>query len=172
MMPFEFVLQLTIVFLGSVLDMIMKLMELLAWLKKQLGGIMERIYETIVNFIVPIIEMIMYLRDMLGKINGVIVTALYTIVTIYSLTLSGLVNILTILINILITMIVIIVLLMLLSALLFLIPFSFAAAVSIQLTYVIMLVGVVLPALIICVLLHNEIKDSFNESSPSPPQPP
>lgn len=169
MMPFQFVLQLTMQFLELTLDSIMKTMALLAWLKKQFGGIMEKIYNQVIKFIIPIIEMTVYLRDMMGKINAVITTGLFTIMTIYNITVSGLINILTILVNILIAILVIVVATMILIFALSTNPFTLGIGLAMQIVLMIFLVGVIIPALIICALLNTEIKDSFNESSPSPP---
>ena len=172
MIPLEFVLFLTIQFLEVTLESTMKLLSFLAWLKKALGNIFEKYYENLVNFIIPVIEMTMYMRDMMGKINGVIVTAFFTIVNIYNLTVSGLMNILTILINILIIIIAVVFTLMALSAAMMLSVFLFPAGVALTIVFGIILFGVVLPAIIICALLQAELKDTFNEGAPGPPAAP
>jgi hypothetical protein len=172
MMPLEFVLFLTIQSLEVTLDSTMQLLSYLTWLKKSLGNIFEKYYEKLVNFIIPVIEITMYMRDMMGKINGVIVTAFFTIINIYNLTISGLMNIMTILINILIIIIAVVVTLMGLSAAMMLSVFLFPGGVALTVVFGLILVGVVLPAIIICLLLQAELKDTFNEGSPTVPSAP
>jgi hypothetical protein len=172
MIPLEFVLFLTIQFLEVSLESSMQVLVQIAWLKNRMNSMFEKYYDQVINFIVPVIEMMMYLRDMMGKMNGVIVTAFFTIVTIYNLTVSGLLNILTILINILIIIISVVLAMMILSAAMMLSVFLFPAGVALTVVFGLIIIGVILPALIICALLNAELKDTFNEGGSTPPNPP
>ena len=170
MLPFQFVLQLSFQFLELTLDSILKTMAILAWLRNQFRGMMDKFYNKVVGFIIPVMEMTIYMRDMLGKINAVMTNALFTIMTIYNLTISGLLNILTILVNILIAIMVTIIALMALIFALSANPFTFGIGLATQIVLTLFLVTLIIPALIICALLNTELKDSFNESGPSPPR--
>jgi len=173
MMPFEFVLYLTIIFLDATLESIKVMIETLSWIKNQIGEIFEQFYNKIVNFIIPLIEMLVYMRDMLGKINGIITTALYTIMNIYNLTVSGVVNILTILVNLLIGLIVTLVAMILAAFALYMIPiFGIPLGVALQFIVMGIVFGVLVPALVVCIIMNNSISDIFNEGSPSAPQNP
>jgi len=170
MMPFEFINYMIIDFLETKLQYIKLLIDFLLWLKNQLGSIFEQFYAKIINFVIPIIEMIVHLRDTLGKINGIITTSLYTIINIYNLTVSGVINILTVLVNLLTAAIIVIVALMALTTILMANPFTILVGVPLQILYIVALAGIIIPALIICTIMQSTIREIFNESSPSPPR--
>jgi hypothetical protein len=172
MMPFEFVLYLTISFLDTVLMSIMAVIEELAWIKNQISGIFEQFYNKIVKFVIPIIEITVHIRDMLGKINGIVTAALYMIINIYNITVSGVINLLTMLINLLLILIASLVLMIGAAALLFLNPLTVIPAIALEVIITACLIGVVLPAITITAIMHSAVEDIFNESSPSPPKAP
>jgi hypothetical protein len=172
MMPFEFVLYLTISFLDTVLMLIMDLIEFLAWLKNILGGLFAEFYNKIINFVIPIIEITVHIRDMLGKINGIITASLFMVMNIYNITVSGVINILTILVDLLLVLIASLVLMMAAAALFFTNPFTIIPGIALEVIIVACLVGVVLPAITITAIMHSSIEDLFNESSPNAPDPP
>jgi hypothetical protein len=145
MMPLEFILYLTITFLDSVLEIIMATIEVLNWLKNQLSEIFQEMYNKIINFIIPVIEIVVKMRDMLGKMNGVITTALFTILNIYNLTVSGLVNIINILIGLMVSLIVVLMALMAAAILMYAIPFGFPVAVILQSAALIVILGILTP---------------------------
>ena len=171
MMPLEFVLYLTINSLGSILNAIMAFIEFIAWLKAQVSEIFVELLQKIIRFIIPLVEMLVHMQDMLGKINGVLITALYTSMNIYNLTVSGIINIMTILINIIISFIVIFTAMMIVAIALIPTP-AFAAGLAIYSSAVVMLLGVILPPIVLCILMHNIMSDIFKEGSPNPPKKP
>jgi len=172
MMPFEFVLYLTISFLDTVLMLIMDLIEFLAWLKNILGGLFAEFYNKIINFVIPIIEITVHIRDMLGKINGIITASLFMVMNIYNITVSGVINILTILVDLLLVLIASLVLMMAAAALFFTNPFTIIPGIALEVIIVACLVGVVLPAITVTAIMHSSIEELFNESSPNAPDPP
>jgi phage-related protein len=100
MMPLEFVLYLTIEILNGILRVIAAFIEFLAWLKSQISGIFTEIFQKIISFLIPILEITVHIQDALGKVNGILITGLYTAMTIYNITVSGIINIMNILVNI------------------------------------------------------------------------
>lgn len=172
MMPFEFVLYLTISFLDTVLSLIMALIEFLAWLKNTIGGLFEEFYNKILNFVIPIIEMTVHIRDMLGKMNGIITASLFMIMNIYNITVSGIINLLTMLVNLLLILIASLIVMMAAAALFFTNPFTIIPGIALEVIIVACLVGVVLPAITITAIMHSTIEDLFHESSPNAPDPP
>jgi hypothetical protein len=171
MMPLEFVLYLTINLLGSILNSITAFIEFIAWLKSQISDIFSELLQKIIRFIIPLVEMLVHMQDMLGKVNGVLITSLYTSMNIYNLTVSGIVNIMNILINILIAFIVIFTAMMVIAIALIPTP-AFAAGLAIYSSATVMLLSVILPPIVLCVLMHNMMTDIFNESSPNAPKKP
>lgn len=170
MMPFEFVLFLTIQFLQVTIESIKQTILLLAWIRDQLGEIFKKYYEQILNFIIPVIEMSMYMRDMLDKMNGVLITGFFTLVTVYNTSVSGIQNILaaalaTIIMSI-ITYIAMKVAAAAMVATVLLAPLStvvWAAAILI-------LLSIIIPLIIMYIILRNDLKDIYNENAPSPPE--
>ena len=171
MMPFEFILYITIAFMDTVLESIMAAIRLINWIKDQLGGIFAQIYNKILNFLIPITEMIIHLRDALGKINGILITTLYTTMNIYNITVSGVINIMNILVNLMTALIAV-----LLSMIIFaftLIPTpAFLVGTSVYITATIVIMAIVLPTIVICTIMHNMVTDLFHESSSKPPSAP
>jgi hypothetical protein len=96
MMPFEFSMYLLIEFIDATLSAILAFMAFIQWLKNQLGGIFAALFTKIISFIIPLVEMIIHLRDFIAKINGIDTAALYTAMNIYNTTVSGIINIMTI----------------------------------------------------------------------------
>ena len=118
------------------------------------------------------IEITVHIRDMLGKINGIITASLYMIMNIYNITVSGIINILTILVNLLIILIATLVVMMAAAALFFTNPFTIIPGIALEIIIVACLVGVVLPAITITAIMHSAVEDLFNESSPNAPKAP
>jgi hypothetical protein len=172
MMPFYFILFLTIGFLDVTLVGMTQTINELHNIKERIGGIFTEIYSKVVNFIVPVIELTIHIRSMLDKINGVLTTVLYSVLNLYNLTVSGVINLLTVLVVLLGIIIGIIIGLMILATILFLSPWTLPIGITLQVIYTVFIIGVILPAIIICALMQAEIKDTFGHSSPSPPSPP
>lgn len=172
MMPFEFVLYLTITFLDTVLEAIMAVINEINAIKNMMSVIFQEMYNKILNFVIPVIEIIVHVRDMLGKINGIITTSLFMILNIYNLTVSGVVNLLTILVDLLLILIATLVVMMAASALLFMNPLTIIPGLALEALITVTLVGLVLPAIIICAIMHSSIEEVFKENSPSAPSPP
>jgi hypothetical protein len=171
MMPFEFILYITIAFMDTVLEGILAIINLIAWIKAQLGGIFAQIYNKILSFLIPIMEMIIHLRDALSKINGVLITALYTAMNIYNITVSGVINIMNILVN-MITILIAVLLSMIIFAFMLIPTPAFLIGTSVYITATIAIMSVVLPTVTICILMHNMVTDLFNESSSNAPSAP
>lgn len=172
MMPFEFILYLAITFLDTVLELIMAVIEELAFIKNQIGMLSEEFYNKIINFVIPVIEIVVHVRDMLGKLNGIITTALFMVMNIYNLTVSGVINLLTILVDLLLILISVLVVMMAAAALFFTNPFTIIPGIALEIIITACLIGVVLPAIIICAIMHTSIEEVFNESSPGAPSSP
>ena len=171
MMPFEFVLYIAIAFLDTVLEVIMAAIQFILWLKAQLGGIFAQIYTKILNFLIPIIEMIIHMRDALGKVNGILITALYTTMNIYNITVSGIINIMNILIDLMIVLIAVLVGMIIFAFALIPTP-AFIVGLATYISATVIILGLVLPTIVICTLMHNMVTDMFDESSSNAPSAP
>jgi hypothetical protein len=166
LMPLEFAMFLIIDFMDTVMDAIMAFMKLIQWLKDQLGGIIASLYNQILKFIIPLIEMTIHIRDMLAKINGIAITSLFVTMNIYNTTMSGIINIMTILTDLLIILISVIVALLLFAFMLLLTP-AFPLGLTLYTTATVVLASILIPTIIIYTLM-NEFTNSLNEPSPKP----
>jgi hypothetical protein len=165
LMPFEFAMYLIIEFIDAVLATIMAIMAFIQWLKDQLGGIFAVLYNKIIYFIVPLIEMIIHLRDMIGKLNAVAVTSLYTAMNIYNITISGIMNIMVILNNILIATIAIMLAMIILAFILIPTP-AFPFGLGIYIAGFSIFTSFVIPVIVLYSLMQAFTSEIFNESAP------
>lgn len=108
MLPLEMMAYLIIDAIDVVLTIIAGIMAVFAWLKSEIGGIMETIYEKIIAVVIPIYLIVLRLRDALAKMNGIMLVALFTTMTIYNIMVSGLINVMNIVYDLLVAVIVVI----------------------------------------------------------------
>lgn len=167
-MPLEFGLYLTIDFIDATLESIMAFMGFIQWLKQQLGGIFATLYEKIINFLIPLIEMIVYLRDMIAKLNGVAITSLYTIMNIYNITVSGILNIMVVINNILIATIAVMLAMIVFAFALIPTP-AFPLGLSIYIAGMSILTSFVIPVIVMYTLMHVFTNEVFKTTSSKPP---
>jgi len=172
MMPFEFIMYLIIVFLETTVESIILVVNTISWIKKNLSGLFEEFFNKVINFVIPVVEMVVRIRNIISQVTGVVTTCLYTMITIYNITISGVVSILTILVNLLIILIAILIAMIALSiSLFFLGPAGIAAGIALNIIIAASMVFL-LVALVICAMMHSAISDIFKEGSPSAPNPP
>jgi hypothetical protein len=165
LMPLEFAMYLIIDFIDAVLSAIMAIMEFIQWLKDQLGGIFATLYNKIVYFLVPLIEMIIHLRDMIAKLNGVAITALYTAMNIYNITISGILNIMVILNNILIATIAIMLGMIILAFALIPTP-AFPFGLGVYIAGFAIFTSFVIPVVVLYALMQSFTNEVFKTSAP------
>lgn len=165
MMPFEFSIYLVIEFMDGVLSAIMSIMALIQWIKNQLGGIFATLYTKIVYFIIPLIEIVIHIRDMMAKINGVATAALFTVMNIYNTTISGILNIMTILNNILIATIAIMLALIVLAFILIPTP-AFPLGLGIYVTGLTIMTSFVVPVIVMYALMQAFTQEVFRTTAP------
>jgi hypothetical protein len=108
MLPLEMMAYLIIDAIDVVLTIIAGIIAAFAWLKAQIGGIMETIFDKIIAVVIPIYLIVLRLRDALAKMNGIMLVGLFTTMTIYNVMVSGLINVMNIVYDLLIAVIVVI----------------------------------------------------------------
>jgi hypothetical protein len=165
LMPFEFGMFIIIEFLDAVMSAITAFMELLQWLKNVVGSIFKEIYEKILSVIIPLMVIIIHLRDTLSKMNGILVTALYSMMNIYNIIVSGVLNMMVLLNNILIIAIAIMLALMIL-ALVFMPTPAFALGFVIYAGVMSLLSAFVVPVIVMYTLMEVFTKSVFKTLSP------
>jgi hypothetical protein len=165
MIPFEFAIFLVIEFIDVIMYAIVSFMKFIQWLKNVLGGIFAKLYSKLVTFIVPLIEMIIHLRDALAKINGIMVTALFTAMNIYNTTVSGLMNIMTILNNLMITVIAVMLALVVLAFALIPTPI-FPVGISLYIGAMVIMASIIIPTIVIYTLMSTFTREVMRENAP------
>jgi hypothetical protein len=165
MMPFEFSMYLLIEFIDATLSAILAFMAFIQWLKNQLGGIFATLYTKIIYFIIPLIEMIIHLRDLIAKVNGIATAALYTAMNIYNTTVSGIINIMTILNNILIATIAIMLALIILAFILIPTP-AFPLGIGIYITGLTIMTSFIIPVIVLYTMMQAFTQEVMRTSGP------
>jgi hypothetical protein len=129
MLPIEFGLYLTIECIDAAIlsaALLTKLMQLFQFL---LGGIFKSLFDKIISFIVPLVVMCINAREMMAKMNGMMITVLYTVMGIYNLTISGTSSMLTLALDVFAILIGVIIALMVIAVIL--IAFFFTGPIGI-----------------------------------------
>ena len=171
MLPFEFCLYLVIDFMDTVLEAIMTFMKLIQWLKDQLGGIVASVYNQLLYFIVPLMEILIHVRDGLAKVNGIAVTTLFLTMNVYNLTVSGMINIMNILCDLLIALISVIVAMIVLAFVLLVTP-AFPVGLTLYATGTTVMLSLLVPTIILYILMETFTSAVMQENaSSSPPLP-
>jgi len=171
LMPFEFGMFIIIEFLDSVMASITAFMRLLQWLKNLLGNLFKGLYEKIVLLVIPLMVLIVKIRDALAKMNGVLVTALYSVMNIYNIMISGILNMMVVMNTILIITISILMALILLAFVFMPTP-AFAVGFVLYASGMAILGSLVIPVIVIFTLMQVLTNSIFQTKSPSPPKTP
>jgi hypothetical protein len=93
-MPIEFLLYTTVEFLDGIQKGIDVSMSITEWILNKVLEEKNKVVNQIKKFIVPLREMLTYIRDSIAKSNAVLTTALFVAVNMYNLIVSGVINLL------------------------------------------------------------------------------
>ena len=99
LMPLEFALYIAVEFLDSIEVGIRFVMKNIKDVLKRITDEKNKIYNRVAYVVVPVVEMLLYVRDALAKTNGVMTVALYTVMNIYNIIVSGSINLMKVLKN-------------------------------------------------------------------------
>ena len=168
MMPIEFCIFMTIEFMDMVLGSILAFIRLIKWLRDQLGGIFASIYNKIVYFIVPLVEITIHVRDALSRITAIALTSVFVTVTVYKTTVSGLINVMNILCDLLIALISVIVAMILVAFILLMTP-AFPVGITMFATGTAVMTAILVPTVILYVLMQTFTSSIMNERGRSAP---
>jgi hypothetical protein len=171
MMPLEFAMFLMIEFLDITMEAIMAAMNLMKWLKEMLGKIFAELYDKILKFIIPVMEITIHVRDTLAKTNAVMVTILYTIMNIYNTTVSGVINLVNVLNDFLVGIISVMLAMIALAVILMVTP-AFPAGIAMYATGIGIMSVIVIPTLVIYILMETFAKDIMHETTKKAPKTP
>ena len=171
LMPLEFALYIAVEFLDSIEVGIRFVMKNIKDVLKRITDEKNKIYNRVAYVVVPVVEMLLYVRDALAKTNGVMTVALYTVMNIYNIIVSGSINLMKVLSNLIITVTSIMIALSIVALALIPTPAS-ALGISMYVSAITMLVGTIVPNLVIYTLMRLFITKISPEKPPPPPPKP
>ena len=172
MIPFEVILYSILEAMDLFIEALKSFMDFIAWMKSQLGGYLSEVYNKILSMLVPIISMLLKVRDTLGKINGTIAVMLYTIMDVYNITVSGVLNVGNIIISLLLVLIIALVAMIIFAFIMMFIPFMGGIGVA-MLSVVVGIMSITLiPIIIIYTTMNNFNQQVLKVSSGAPPNAP
>ena len=129
------------------------------------------LYNKLLYFVIPLIEMMIHVRDGLSKVNSIALTTLFITMSIYNTTVSGVINIMNILADLLIALIAVIVALMIIAFVLLVTP-AFPVGITMYATGTAVLVSILIPTIILYVLMHTFTTAVMDGQAQDPPSPP
>ena len=168
LLPLEFAAFLIITTMDVVLQTIVASLAMLARLKLRLGGLFAVSFLKIADILVPIIVMGIKMRDTMAKANGVMVTTMFTAMTVYNVMISGMLNVMGILLGLLLALIGIVIGMFVLGGVLMATP-VFPLGIALFAAANIITLAIVIPAVVIYILLHVFMMDTFTASSDGAP---
>jgi len=171
MMPLEFSMYLVIEFLDITMEAITAFMNFIKWLRDMLGGIIAELFNKILNFIIPLMEITIHVRDTLAKTNAVILTMLYTTMNIYNTTISGVINVVNVLNDVLVGIISAMLAVIALAIVLMVTP-AFPAGIALYAGGIVTMTAIVIPTLVIYILMETFAKDIMHETTKKAPKTP
>ena len=104
MEPIYYAQSVVMMILQGVIAVINYIRELINNVRNAVSSIMAEIMSRVLNVMQPVVGIIISARDMIGKIQGIMVTSLYTLIGVYDTIRSGLRSIFEIIVIIMIAM--------------------------------------------------------------------
>lgn len=129
MLPIEFGLYLTVECLDAAIYASALLTMMIKMFQDLLGSIFKGLFDKIINFITPVIVMCINAREIMAKMNGVLVTVLYSVMGVYNFTIAGTSLMLNLVLDVIVITIGVILALMVIAILLFAFFFTSPAGI-------------------------------------------
>jgi hypothetical protein len=172
MMPIEFAIYVTVDCIDGIMMTFVAIVSFSEWLQNILGEIYEELYQKILNFIIPIIEIILHYRDITSKTNGVLISAIFSILNIYNTTVSGASFIMSIVINVLGLLIGVFYVIIAIAIILCLSFFGIASGLALYASAAAIATGVIAPVIVAYAQIASTFEQTFNIPHPSAPSMP
>jgi len=170
-MPLEFVLYTTVSFMDGLLDGVQTAMAITQWLLEMVLAQARELINKIKTFVVPIQEILIYIRDALAKSNAVFTLSLYVVMNLFNLIVSGTINIMKIISNIILLFTAVLIGIVITASILIPTPatvlgwFTFGTAVA-------LLMGTIIPAIVAYVSMRVFITTISAVATDKPPPEP
>jgi hypothetical protein len=171
LMPLEFVNFLILNTLDLMLQGMILALKLYAFLASLFKKSSADTSNKLAAFLVPIILMMGKMRDAMARGTATILTSVYTTYTVYSIIVSGLLNVNTIMLDLLIGLVAAIIA-MIIVGMILLNPFTFPIGIALIVVANVLILGVLVPTIVIYALLQSFMTATFGKSAnPAPPVP-
>jgi len=171
LLPFEFALYVMVEFLDNIEEGIRSVMATIRYVLNKITEERDKIYNKIAYVVVPIVEMLLYMRDGLAKSAGVMTVALYTVMNIYNIIVSGSINLMKVLSNLIVSVTAIMVALSIIGMALIPTPAA-ALGITIYASALTMLVVTIVPNILLYILMRTFISTISTEKTDKPPPTP
>ncbi len=171
LLPFEFALYVMVEFLDNIEEGIRSVMATIRYVLNKITEERDKIYNKIAYVVVPIVEMLLYMRDGLAKSAGVMTVALYTVMNIYNIIVSGSINLMKVLSNLIVSVTAIMVALSIIGMALIPTPAA-ALGITIYASAFTMLVVTIVPNILLYILMRTFISTISTEKTDKPPPTP
>lgn len=101
-MPLEFLMYTTVEFLDGLQEGVNMSMNITQWILNKVLAERDKIFNQLKRVVVPLQEILIYIRDSIAKGNAVMTTSLYVVMNMYNLIISGTINVMKVLSNMII----------------------------------------------------------------------
>jgi hypothetical protein len=170
-LPIELILYTTIEFMDGLQKGIRETMSITEWLLKMVLEESNAIINKFKQIMVPIQEILIYIRDAIAKSNAVLTTALYVVMNVYNIIVSGTINLMKILSNFVISFTVIMLALAILAFILIPTPAT-VAGWAIYASAASILAGNIIPGIVFYTILRIFITAISTVTVDKPPPKP
>lgn len=170
LMPLEYISFVIIATIDLLIKAIAASMAFLASLKFKMSGLFNMTLLKISDIMVPIMAILYRARDNLAKMNATFVTSLFTAMVVYKITVSGIINVMSIIMNLMLALIGVIGGMFILALILLFNPFTFVGGIVLMATTVVLIAVILVPAVIVYTMMHTFMAKTFGLSTPTSPK--
>jgi len=169
LMPLEFINFLILTSLDLLIQALIEMMKLFAYLANMMKKSGVDINQKLGAFVIPIVVIFAKMRDAFARTSALMLTAVYSVFTIYNIMVSALLNIMTVVLNLLIGMALLIAGMLATGIILYAFVFTAPAGIALMVAATLLLVIVFTPVLVLYILLLNFMMDTFGaKAAPAP----
>lgn len=170
-MPIEFLMYTTVVFLDGLQDGITSAMNVTQWILAKILEQAQAIMNQLKKFSIPLQEMIAYIRDAIAKSNAILTTALYVAMNMFNLIISGTINLMKALSNVILIWTAAMTAMSVLAIILMAGPGA-VAGIALYASASAMLAGTIIPAIVLYTIMRVTITAISSVVVDKPPKTP
>lgn len=171
-MPLEFILYTTVEFLDGLYEGVNMTMNVTRMILNRVLAERDKVFNQVKQFIVPVQEIIIYIRDSLAKSNAVMTTALYVVMNMYNIIISGTINLMKILSNLILIWTTAMLIVAAIAFALIATGIGAAAGIPMYASAVATLLTTIIPGIVIYATLRTFITAISSVSVDKPPKTP